>query len=554
LNVQGEPIARPVDWQPAIVEVLADAASWRDVQLESSAGPLQPYVQRLNGRERILAAWPRMGPGAYRLRLSLGGEVLPALDFAIAPAKISQAAFHCLLADLETHLPAAIAVALQRTGGLTGLKLLPPQLSTRAQELQRLRRAILGHAAHPGLVKILDSLSGDPHRLLRRVEPWVQTERARRPVASKLALAVSRGHNLDEQGLPFTVVDAHVEHTFDVYENRLVRTFHMAVDRRLNRLLRSLETDVQAAPPGQAGPSAALGEARELRQQLQRARRRADFLDEVGQLQSVPERVTMVLLNRPPYRAALEGYYDFLRTVWVRLEEPALEGPLENFPRLYEVWGTLQIMLVLLEVAAELGYRLVGEQRLTGLDGAGLYIRLMPDGQPVATLQHAGSGTQVSLIPQKAYGKSGLPSSISFQQVPDVTLHVQHSGEPPVLYLFDPKYKLDSQQGGDGDASPKKEDIDKMHAYRDAIRGANNASLVRYAAILYPGLAASYGPQGAGLADIAALPADPEATHILHRHLRTVLTHALLPSQQPSLNVGSPEITSAALELGPARL
>jgi hypothetical protein len=202
LNLQGEPIERPRDWQPALVEVVADVASWRDVQLESSACRLEPYVQRLNGHERILAGWPRMGPGAYRIRLVLDREVLPPLDFAIAPAKISGAAFRRLLEDLETHLPAAIAIALQGAGGLTGLKVLPPQLSTRAQELQRLRRAILGHGAHPGLLKILDSVSADPYRLLRRVEPWVPTERARRPVASKLALAVSRGENLDEQGAP----------------------------------------------------------------------------------------------------------------------------------------------------------------------------------------------------------------------------------------------------------------------------------------------------------------------------------------------------------------
>ena len=52
---------------------------------------------------------------------------------------------------------------------------------------------------------------------------------------------------------------------------------------------------------------------------------------------------------------------------------------------------------------------------------------------------------------------------------------------PPQIHLFDPKYKI-AQDGG-----PKKEDIDKMHAYRDAIRGPHLSRVVGTATILYPG-------------------------------------------------------------------
>ena len=49
----------------------------------------------------------------------------------------------------------------------------------------------------------------------------------------------------------------------------------------------------------------------------------------------------------------------------------------------------------------------------------------------------------------------------------------------------------------------KKVDIDKMHAYRDAISDKNNNRVVDYAAILYPGRFESFG------GDIEALSARP---------------------------------------------
>ncbi len=40
--------------------------------------------------------------------------------------------------------------------------------------------------------------------------------------------------------------------------------------------------------------------------------------------------------------ATLEGYIELHRSVTVRMENTALEAPLENLPRLYQVWGTLK--------------------------------------------------------------------------------------------------------------------------------------------------------------------------------------------------------------------
>ena len=102
---------------------------------------------------------------------------------------------------------------------------------------------------------------------------------------------------MDDKGRLHRVLDTRVEHTCDVYENRLVRTFHRQVESRLRRLV-----------PVLYARRAELGaEAASLAEALRRARRTATFLDDVAELSHAPDRVTMVLLRRPEYRAALEA-------------------------------------------------------------------------------------------------------------------------------------------------------------------------------------------------------------------------------------------------------
>ena len=76
-------------------------------------------------------------------------------------------------------------------------------------------------------------------------------------------------------------------------------------------------------------------------------------------------------------------------------------------------------------------------------------------------------------------------------------------------------------EGKSADGKPKKTDIDKMHAYRDAIRGEDGIRVVRYAAILYPGPEVSYSE------GLEALRAYPGAEQDLERRIRSLLQCAL---------------------------
>src|SRR5687767_9633614 len=71
LTPQGAPLAAPPEWTPALIEVHVDPSRWRDVQLSVQGVPQSLYLKMLDGKERVLAEWPRSGTGNYRLTLTL---------------------------------------------------------------------------------------------------------------------------------------------------------------------------------------------------------------------------------------------------------------------------------------------------------------------------------------------------------------------------------------------------------------------------------------------------------------------------------------------------
>lgn len=508
----GDPISTPVEWTPALVELLIVSADWERARLTLQGEAVPVSLRRLGGTARVVADWPRAGPGRYQLQLEGCGEA-DELVVTVAPQKISPDAYAAMLDDLEARLPAVVALGLQRAGGLAGIALPTPGQSTVAQELVRLRRAVLGTGVRPGLAAVLEALADSPHRVLRTTEFWARGERARRPHPTRLTQALVLAGNLDSAGRPARVLDTRADPTADIYENRLLLAFAEQVGTRLRRIRRVLASTSQPALTEEAAALAA---------QFERARRRAAFLGEVAPPSFLPERTTMVLLKRPPYRAALEGWLEFHRVVAIRLEEPLLEAPLENLPKLYQLWGTLQVMAALLEAAADTGYRLVA-QRLAARDADGVFLRVLPDGRAALDLVHGPSGARVQVIPERTYGAGGALRSISYGQRPDIAVEVTSVAGATRVYLFDPKYKLDGEPvHGDGsDGRPHKGDIDKMHAYRDAIRDAAGRRVVCSAAILYPGPAVRYAD------GIEALPAYPGAEQALHDRLRETFERAL---------------------------
>jgi predicted component of viral defense system (DUF524 family) len=522
-SANGERLDTPEEWREAFIEIpMLQVGDVGHVgllrkKLWNPDENLELVARVLNGQVRVLAAWPKSGTGRYTLRLqtTVDGYDDQQFSFTIDPKKISPSAFQRLIERLEAQLPFALALALRSAGALAGVKQIDDSRMTVAQELERLRTAVGGGASIPGMATILPSMARDPHDALVGRETWVAAARARRVSPAAISQSTTRPLNLRPDGSYEHLLDTVYEPSFDVYENQVVKAYCQQIQSRLARLLRvapHLEQEVTA-----------------IATEFRRARKQAAFLDDVSTLARAPSQVTMVQMKVPTYRDALSSYLEFRKKPDVSLVDAALDAPLENLPDLYQHWAALELLVLLVETATECGFT-VDEQNLVHREVQGLQVKLLREGVPVLRLRNEITGLRAEATLQKSFGVHGSLRSISFRQVPDVTLQVIDRDERPSLFLFDPKYKLDSDSTDDGSVSvsPKKEDIDKMHSYRDAIRTREGSPVVEYAAILYPGPHVAYGESaGAGSLLIEALPFYPGREHELQEKLKPVLERAL---------------------------
>jgi len=516
LDSRGQQLQAPREWTPGLVEVDIAPELWEQAKLECNDRPLHLSLRRLGGEQKVVAAWPQAKTGHYELRLSLPDAPTERVTWTVQPSKISTSAYLQMLEALERRLPVSIALSLQRLGALTGLRFKEPAESTLAQELATLKRAVEGAPQRPGLKTILPLVGRDPHRVLSSSEAWVPRDRARRINPASLPRVLAGGSNLGSDRLPWKLPEVRVAESVDVYENRLLATFHEQAAQRL----RGLRAATQKDPNGERRVRLS-NVCDELIEQLSRARRSARFLDQVKQLSHQPNRLSMVLLRRPEYRYTLEGYIELNRSAVPQFHSPHLEAPLEGLPALYQTWGVLQVLDILLDVAVESGFD-EAQQRLVSHDPSGVFLRVLRDGKPAVVARRPSDNTVLRLTPQRIYMPNDSSyRSVSYRQKPDVAIEIERPGKRGRILLFDPKYKLNSDRLGGKPQRPKKDDIDAMHAYRDAIRDGSGQRVVEFAATLYPGPTKNYDE---GLRALSAVPDDEEA---LRRELRRVLTDAL---------------------------
>ncbi|MCE7875410.1 hypothetical protein DYH09_34295 [bacterium CPR1] len=479
----GGTVEAPLEWTPAEIQLPIEPEQLARVTLLRSEVPLPLAVRHRHGRLCLIGEWPRSGPGHYRLNCPQVGSQW---TVTVLPRKISSTALEQMVEDLQFGLLASIGLALQRMGGLVGVKVLPPDRSTLAGELLRLERAV------GALSEILPEVGREPHGMLMPFGVVVPCARARRPTVRGLQQAFRMGGNFDRDGCLLRVEDGRVELTWDVMENRLLRSLVDQVGQRLRRIGR-------------------LTMVENLHGSLRKAMQGARFLAGVRPLHGPPTGTSMVLLKRPPYRRALRLLQELRNEPALDLREPALDAPLENLPYLYECWGVMQVLQALCEFAQEEGY-VVQEQRLVHLANGQPFFQVLRDGRPAVILRNA-AGTCIKAIPQRRYlrGSGGL-RSLSFTQVPDLALERERVDGSVSVLILDPKYKLDS-----GEDQPQKVDIDKMHAYRDAIRDEQGRPVIRTAGILYPGRSLKYGDS------VLALRAAPGESESLRLGLRDLL-------------------------------
>jgi uncharacterized protein len=274
-----------------------------------------------------------------------------------------------------------------------------------------------------------------------------------------------------------------------------------------------------------------------------------DLFADIGELTAFPE-VNQVLQKREGYRYLFRVHLQFesaARLFWPGMD-PLYRAGQRNVAKLYEYWVYLQLGRI---VARACGQSFDATRLIERTpDGLTLRLRSGEETMVSGTLQRFGRTIHVESWFNKSFGTSiaGLEGSWTRPLRPDCSLRMEvatNDKNPLVTWIhFDAKYRierLDETFGGDveddvelGPTRFRREDLLKMHAYKDAIRKSAGAYIIypgtdtgkpfRQYHELLPGLGAfALRPSSAG----ESRGSDTLATFIEH-----VFTHLALQATQ----------------------
>lgn len=185
---------------------------------------------------------------------------------------------------------------------------------------------------------------------------------------------------------------------------------------------------------------------------------------DVGQYKGM-DRESLVLHQKPGY----SGVY----RVWLQLKEyltvfgnhSAIS--VKSIAELYEVWCFLEIRRILLFLDFVEIENVNANLRMRGVE------KELKDGMGAAFTFKRNDGLQIRLAHEPVYGKpkSQLNSIYSWSTVqkPDIVLQVSFPDGEKVHWIFDAKYRIDSNSSTFGKDLVPEDAINQMHRYRDAL-------------------------------------------------------------------------------------
>jgi len=219
---------------------------------------------------------------------------------------------------------------------------------------------------------------------------------------------------------------------------------------------------------------------------------------------------------RPDYACIAREQSRYRRSFGFDWNHPLLTLPPRETWRLYETW----CLLTVFQTLRELGWNPISAQEVFSVREGRLILTLATGTASQITLQSA-QGQTLRLAYNQAFTEGR--ESLTHTMQPDITLS---DGEQ--VWILDAKFKAYAEPGEEG------EDINQMHAYRDAIIGSRGRSVAR-AWCLYAGQAHApiYAPNRARITygrgpetPVGAICLRPGAAETLSS-LREMLRHWL---------------------------
>lgn len=272
--------------------------------------------------------------------------------------------------------------------------------------------------------------------------------------------------------LPDSVIIYRTAPTFNVYENQLLKRFltlitvcAKLVETRFEReKFKELEKN----------------EIEEIDKRIQKCKefhrkaqymKRYSFLDEVQEIDNIAYH-TPVLQREVNYMRFHDIFKEFIRKPLFDFSE-ILNLPILDIPTLYEYWTVIQIVDILSNMKDiwKVSEHIIEKNEL------GHLFRLRSGDSSLIELLNKGK--RVSLFYQKSY-----PTYTNRNVRPDIALEMWVEGKLSKILILDPKYRSILDAGSPNDPESA---INKMHAYKDAIRGDDGAHIVEAAYAIYLG-------------------------------------------------------------------
>jgi len=278
---------------------------------------------------------------------------------------------------------------------------------------------------------------------------------------------------------PLNLPDRKIKISVDTKDNRFVKTSLQLLRSRLNQL--------KVRMPKKYASSKTVMQtwSEELDSLLFNP-----FWNEIGASEEFPS--SMVMANRKGYREYMMFYLVFGLSIKLESENTLLSigGDIKQVFHLYEMWCYLMMHEVLCDLTKSTGNP---ELSFANKDRKFMKDLISRNDKPILfTFLHNGKEVTLSLFYNKDFHPVDEKTTLwadSYSGVfnPDISISIEMDGHVHWLH-FDAKYRLDLSKwkselkGDDAIASSfKREDIHKMHTYRDAVLGTRGSY------VLYPG-------------------------------------------------------------------
>ena len=432
--------------------------------------------------------WGRLNtgdrPGRIRLRVLLDGEEALCTELDVRPAKLDyETHFQAMRANVESACR-ALAYAPARAARFA----VSPDKGD-ATPLDFLQAA---DACLVRLCRLLRAILKQPDRRLatQRVVRPVSLARGDDPDAIAFLIRTpSAWTPLPERPsrlTPLTAGNRRIGYT-SIQETRRHPTTNTPTNRhlvaalnRIHRRARYIAQDIGHTP-----------DATHYRDLCDRIRTRLNHILHAPPLRDVPPAAP-----GDPLPVNIHTRYTMVLSLCRELMQalaPCCGGPLDlsyrDTPTLYEYWT----WLTLTRTFIDLGFSPAPgtADRLLRFTAHGLTVRPMQGRASAIHLRGRDCSVRILYNPTYTTRKG---RSVTHDLRPDIVVEIQHKKGARTVHAFDAKYRREwhpvgSNDGDDGFWTPLRDDIDKMHAYRDAIGQVSPAGFertLRSAVVLYP--------------------------------------------------------------------